>query len=283
MTIKNIFIKICFFTTHRISDIVDYVFDMRTCGQNLATKASKTIEEIHSNAPTPYLMLNSIFKHVEISSNDTFLDIGCGNGRVLAFLNKKNSCNQITGIEINQQSFQICKQWTKQHSNITCLNKNVLDISLNGYTLLYLYNPFEKKTLEELIKKIETEVNQPLTLIYASDNEYGKVIVQNSCWHLQNQFYSYRNGLIFFAQYPQRISIWKYTPKKDSPNFFRVTNEDCRLTQSYNEKLKGIKKIDEDHAIYDDGTRSHNVINKETYDEWFKDDQIEPSWDELKF
>ena len=206
------FVRICFFLTHKVSDIIDYVFDKRFCKQNLATKVPKTTEEFHSNAPTSYLMLKEIFSHVKLSAEDSFLDVGCGNGRVLAFLKQKNICNQITGVETNLKSFQFCKQWVGRYSNINCFNKNVLDISLKGYTFLYLYNPFEKKTLRNLIEKIKNEVSRPLTLIYASDNEYGDLFHQHSCWQLQEQFFCYRYGLIFFAQHPQRVSIWKYSP-----------------------------------------------------------------------
>jgi SAM-dependent methyltransferase len=286
---KNFFIRICFLVTHKISDVIDYVCDMRICKQNLATKVSSAIEEIHSNAPTPYLMLKRIFNHVTLSAEDSFLDVGCGNGRVLAFLKHKKSCNKITGVETSLQSYQSCKQWTCSHSNINCLNKNVLDISLAGYTVLYLYNPFGEKTLQNLIKKIEDEVRQPLTLIYASDNEYGDIFLHRCCWQLQKQFICCQYALIFFAQHPQRVSIWKYSPviftQKQSvhPNSPRVKIEDCKLSRSYSDKLKGIKKIDKTHAIYDDGSRDTNVIDKETYDEWYNSDQIEPSWDELGF
>ena len=58
-------------------------------------------------------------------------------------------------------------------------------------------------------------------------------------------------------------------------------NEDCGFESIYHEKVKGIKKIDEDHAIYDDGSGEQIEIDKKTYEELYNSGQIEPSWDEL--
>ena len=289
MTLKDILTKFCFFATHKISDTIDYIFDKRVCGINLSKTKRCDNKEAHSSAPTTYIKLKSIFDKVNLSSTDFFMDVGCGKGRILAYLKKKELCQNIEGTEINQHAFDCVKQWTEKHPNIKCWNKNILDIPLNKYTILYLYNPFEGNTLQAFIKKIETEVNHPITLIYASDNEYGDILVQNSCWHLQNRFFCYRFGMIFFAPFPQRVSIWKYEPfqskqvAENTASNFSVNNEDCKFKSTYYEKLRGIRKIGNNHAIYDDGSGDINTTDKQTYDEWFRDGQIEPSWDELSF
>ncbi len=61
----------------------------------------------------------------------------------------------------------------------------------------------------------------------------------------------------------------------------RAKNEDCKLSQSYYAKFKGIRKYDEMHAFYDNGSCDTNVIDKQTYNELYKSGQKEPSWDEL--
>ena len=68
-----------------------------------------------------------------------------------------------------------------------------------------------------------------------------------------------------------------------SSKFIFCKNVDCKLSHSYSDKLKGVKKIDKTYAVYDDGSCDTNIVDKETYDEWYNSDQIKPSWDELNF
>ena len=78
--------------SHRLLNGMDAIINLRICGESLV----EYVPSIDRNdaqgiggtgsQSTHYVLLKHIFSHVKLTSDDVFLDVGCGKGRVLAFL-----------------------------------------------------------------------------------------------------------------------------------------------------------------------------------------------------
>lgn len=96
--------------------------------------------------PCPYYFLfkiNNILRNYKIKS---FLDLGCGSGRIIDYFNKKLLNKKFIGIEYYQQQFNYCKSIFDQCKNIKIYNKDFTKINLSKYTsdCIFLNNPFKK-------------------------------------------------------------------------------------------------------------------------------------------
>ena len=89
----------------------------------------------------------SIFDKFNISSKDSFLDIGSGDGYILLYVNKKYNFKSIYGVEIDQ------KIYNQSLYNINLINSNKIKIYNKDATkfkipydvnYIYLFNPFAK-------------------------------------------------------------------------------------------------------------------------------------------
>lgn len=193
--------------------VYNLIIDENISGTSLyGTKGGS--KEIHSNEAMEYVVLKKIFNGVEILEKDSFLDVGCGNGRVIAYLLNSGFKGMISGVEIDAESFFCCKNWTSRYKNILLYHQSILSLSLNEYSILFLFNPFGLTTLRKMIGKIEGEVTHDLLLIYASDNEYGFFLEERFRWNLISREYYKKIGIFLVYDCPQRISVWRYCGTK---------------------------------------------------------------------
>ena len=69
--------------SYRIVKIIDGLRDIWYCGSLLARDQKVEVEGATAYSPTWYWALYEIFKDAEFTKDDSFVDIGCGEGRVL--------------------------------------------------------------------------------------------------------------------------------------------------------------------------------------------------------
>ena len=90
-----------------ILDLYDYSIDKKVCGTSLIKYVPSVFRDDKNGVgstgsqSTHYFILNRMFSHVELKETDRFIDIGCGKGRVLAYLIHKKAPCSLTGIELN--------------------------------------------------------------------------------------------------------------------------------------------------------------------------------------
>ena len=77
----------------------DIINDYINCGISLE-KYVKSIDRSISTGSesTRYMALKEIFKDIDIKSGDRFVDVGCGKGRVLAYVHSAAKDCEVTGI-----------------------------------------------------------------------------------------------------------------------------------------------------------------------------------------
>lgn len=163
---------------------------------------------------THYLILREIFSNVNLTENDHFIDIGCGKGRVLAYLIKENAPCCLNGVEINEIPGNTAREWTKDYNNINIIIGDAFKINLNDYNVFFLGRPFLPNTFLEFLEKLEKDVTHPVTFIYWVDQQSGHYLKDREGWTLQ-----YREKLQKIDKYiifpiPLGFSIWNYNPEK---------------------------------------------------------------------
>ena len=190
----------------------DKAKDKKICGRSLVEYQPISTEDVHASQPSHYRLLEQIFCKAKFTKDDSILDVGCGKGRILAFLTEKGYTCQISGVELNQEVAAVCKEWTKAYPNIQVIESNVLDLDLDQYTVLILFNPFGKNVLFKLLDKLENGLTHPIDLYYLSDYLYGNHIDGRPGWTLKHRGWVWKDGFYYLAYSPQRCSWWRYTP-----------------------------------------------------------------------
>lgn len=98
----------------------------------------------------------------------TFVDIGCGKGRVLILASRK-PFKRIIGIDYSQNLLNICGRNLKHLGLETRCETYLHDAASfpfpEGELMLLLYNPFDSPLFETVLERIR-EINAPVTLAY---------------------------------------------------------------------------------------------------------------------
>ena len=101
--------------------------------------------------PCPYYFIHKISQFINKKKISSAVDLGCGFGRLVNFLNDTTEAN-ISGYEIDKEVVKIAKK--DKGNNIKIKSGNILDINYNNLrAACYIINePFYKSTKENLVK-----------------------------------------------------------------------------------------------------------------------------------
>ena len=198
--------------------IMDEAADKRVCGQSLVKYVDSVYRDdangvgMTGSQSTNYIILERIFSHVTLTGQDSFLDVGCGKGRVLAFLVKKHAPCRLYGIEINEISGKVALEWTEKYEQVSVKLGDAFQMDYNPYTILFLGRPFLPKTFLQFIEKLESDLTHPITLIYWVDQQSGYLLKDRPGWDMR--FRESLTGIrgLRIAKTPQSYSIWTYDP-----------------------------------------------------------------------
>ncbi len=92
--------------TGKIADAYDSAWDRRICKKSLVKYVPSLYRESRGatgSQSTRYWFLDDIFSGAEFADTDRFIDIGCGKGRVLAYMIKLGFKGKINGVELNDE------------------------------------------------------------------------------------------------------------------------------------------------------------------------------------
>ncbi len=199
---------------------MDNNIDQYVCGQSLGEYVPSIFRDDANgigstgSQSTHYLVLDHIFSCVELKSSDTFLDIGCGKGRVLAFLVKEKCPCEIYGVEHNERVGIIASEWSRKYSNVHIIIKNAFSLDYNAFSVLFMGRPFLPKTFLEFIEYLEKTLIHSIVLIYWVDQQSGYLLMNRLGWKMQTRKRLNRIYGIKVVNSPQAYSIWNYDPKK---------------------------------------------------------------------
>ncbi len=110
--------------------------------------------------PTPYHVLRAILRH--INSDDTFVDLGCGKGRILWFIATRRRLKRVVGIEIAPELAQIAREnmaKCRLRTPVTIVEGDVSEADLSEGTVYYVAGAsFGEKTLRRILEKIRNSL-----------------------------------------------------------------------------------------------------------------------------
>lgn len=200
---------------------MDLLLDYKICGQSLSKYEKSIFRDdekgvgMTGSQATRYLILKYIFDRVDIKDSDSFIDVGCGKGRVLAYMVNHGYKCSISGIEINEISGKIAAEWTGKYPKIVFMIGDAFKLNYNDYTVLFFGRPFLPVTFLEFIEQIESQLKHPIQLIYWVDQQSGRLLINRPGWTLVwrdtiNKIYGFE-----VAEDPQGCSLWKYEPPQE--------------------------------------------------------------------
>ncbi len=86
--------------------------------------------KLTDNIPCPYFFLTKIEKFLKDNNLKFLVDLGCGGGRVIYYLNKKYSIKYM-GIEYYEKTFLRCKNLFLKNKNVEIINNNFMEFDFS--------------------------------------------------------------------------------------------------------------------------------------------------------
>ena len=118
--------------------------------------------------PVPNSILPEIFKSMNINSESVVCHLGCGDGRVLAYLAKKELGARYIGIENRPFPYLLARflsGWNKKRGrgNVEIIYNNFSDQDLSNATHIFTY--LYPNTMDDLLGKFERELKSGTILV----------------------------------------------------------------------------------------------------------------------
>ena len=97
--------------------------DVAICGRLLALDRPTrfSAQRAHDTTPTPYFVLEELLGGLDLTESDHLLDVGCGQGRVLAYAARCLPC-RATGVELDSELASVASAWTARHERVSALH-----------------------------------------------------------------------------------------------------------------------------------------------------------------
>ena len=199
----------------RITHFFDGRKDKKICGCSLVKYVPSLYRETMGatgSEATCYWALDKIFEGESFDKNDSFIDVGCGKGRVLAYMQSKGYPCSMTGIELNADVAAYAQKWAEKYDNITILNGNAFELDYNEYTVLFMGRPFETETFYRFIDQLEEKLTHKIRLFYWWDTQSGAYLEERKGWTQKRRDWIFKSHGLYMYRCPQRYTIWEYTP-----------------------------------------------------------------------
>lgn len=197
----------------------DVARDIALAGRPLATPhATRFAEEgAHDPTPTPYFVLDELLVPLHLGAGDHLLDVGCGCGRVLAYMRERFPAARATGVELDPELARIARAWTEPYPNLAVRQASALNLDLAPFTHIYLFNPFDTAVLTSFLDKLACDARRPVTLVHMSDNgeTYSYLGRAGFTLMLEGNIQGYRTAggaVVEVFGCPQHWSRWRFVP-----------------------------------------------------------------------
>ena len=192
--------------------------DKKICGCSLVKYVPSLYRETMGatgSEATCYWALDKIIGDSIFDENDSFIDVGCGKGRVLAYMQSKGYPCRLTGIELNKDVAEYAQKWAERYDNITILNGNAFELDYNEYTVLFMGRPFETKTFYKFIDQLEEKLTHKILLFYWWDTQSGAYLENRKGWSQIRRDWILKSHGLYMYHCPQRYTLWEYLPDEE--------------------------------------------------------------------
>lgn len=164
-----------------------------------------------------YRCLDALLKQLRLTKEDIFIDVGCGEGRVLTYLYLRRFKGKLIGVELDPDVAQRARLRTEHCPNIEIRCANILEARelVQQATVFYLFNPFNGKIFSKFVALLEKECSKPIRLAYLFDY-YGAYLDGRPGWEKNWEGAIHRRG-----SEDAHGSIYVFCPKNASTEIDR--------------------------------------------------------------
>lgn len=132
------------------------------------TRTELGYEDGHCFGYQPSFVMPNILSHLNISSQDSILDVGCGKGFAMHLFSSL-PFSKIDGIELNNELVQIAKENLQilhpDDNRFHVFKEDAFNFThYNDYDMLYLFNPFDEHIINAICLKFG--IIRPSKVIY---------------------------------------------------------------------------------------------------------------------
>ncbi len=189
--------------------IEDYLQDrklgIRTCYVHSDLVERSLYQDEILYKPTSFHRIRKMMEHLKLGSQDVFVDIGCGKGRVVCMA-AREPIKKVVGLELKKVLADTAEQnlstLKEKKSEGLILRGDVLAQDLSEGTVFFMYDPFFFKTFSQVIENIHQSVirfPRCVRIVYF-DQRYGD--------YLDSLDWLKSEGEIGHT----RIFVWTYKP-----------------------------------------------------------------------
>ena len=172
--------------------------DKRYGGISVNQKKASRYKELgaYDTQSSDYRCLRQVFRAVPLRSDDVFIDVGCGEGRVLTYLCEQGFRGKAIGIELDEEVAETAARRTVSCQNVTICCGNVLeqDEIFRDATAVYLFNPFSRSVFQAFVALLEAVCTKPVRLYYLACL-YADELENRERWNLISDGTVYRPGI----------------------------------------------------------------------------------------
>ena len=184
--------------------------DKRYGGISVNQKKASRYRELgaYATQSSDYRCLRQVFRAVPLRHDDVFVDVGCGEGRVLTYLYEQGFRGKVIGIELDEEVAETAAKRTASCRNITICCGNVLEKSeiFRDATAVYLFNPFSGSVFQDFVALLEAVCTKPVRLYYLACL-YVDELENRERWSLVSAGTIYRPGIR-----PMPFTVHELTP-----------------------------------------------------------------------
>ena len=194
--------------SERLVKVQDLFWDEKICGRSLIKYVPSLYRETKGatgSQSTHYTILDDIFQGAEFSKDDKFIDVGCGKGRVLAYMLKRNFQGEIHGIELNEEVAEYCKEWADKYPQVHVIAGDAFKLDYDQYTVMFMGRPFLPDMFHQFIAMLEKTMTHPLKVYYWVDQQSGDYLNDREGWTLHRREWVYKKNGFYLAPCPQRF------------------------------------------------------------------------------
>jgi SAM-dependent methyltransferase len=135
-------------------------------------------------AATPYSSIRKILRQLDLQPSETFVDIGCGKGRIVCCA-ARQPLARVIGIDISAalcaQARANAERLRGRRAPVTIHNGPAQTFDYSTADALFLFNPFGAETLGQVLAKIRNDISgRAVRLVYVVPAH--KIVFSNHPW-----------------------------------------------------------------------------------------------------
>jgi hypothetical protein len=136
-------------------------------GKPLYKRKKASLRGHNDTVSTDYSLMPFFFAS-RVDKDDVFVDVGCGQGRVINWLLLTGHTNKIYGIEYEYDIAEGVKKRLSRYPNVVIIAGDALQSAIADASFVYLANPFDEALLKQFNDKIKDIARRShrMTVVY---------------------------------------------------------------------------------------------------------------------